>query len=141
MLETRDADAVLAIQSACPNIAQWSRDDYMLVAAGDMAGWVAESLRGMEGFVVARRVVSDIEILNLAVMPETRRKGAGSALLAEAMAWGELCAARHAHLEVRASNAAAVRFYQHHGFEIIGRRPRYYTAPPEDALLLTATIR
>ena len=44
-------------------------------------------------------------------------------------------------LEVRASNIAALRFYEHHSFEIAGRRPRYYTAPVEDALLLTATLK
>jgi len=141
VLETRDVDAVLAIQCACPNIAQWSRDDYVRVAAGEMAGWVADCHGGVEGFVVARRVVSDIEILNLAVLPEARQKGTGSMLLATAMDWGESWNARNAHLEVRASNAAAVRFYEHHGFENTGRRPRYYTAPTEDALLLTATIR
>jgi len=41
---------------------------------------------------------------------------------------------------VRASNAAALRFYERHGFQITGRRPRYYDGPIEDALLLTAEI-
>jgi ribosomal protein S18 acetylase RimI-like enzyme len=41
---------------------------------------------------------------------------------------------------VRASNLSALRFYERHKFEVVGRRLRYYTAPVEDALLLTATL-
>jgi [ribosomal protein S18]-alanine N-acetyltransferase len=133
-------DAIIAIQSACPDIAQWSRDDYARLAAGEMVGWVAEDRSRVEGFLVARRVASDIEILNLAVLAESRRKGVGTLLLREAIAWGGSRQARQAHLEVRASNTPALRFYERHGFRITGRRPRYYPAPVEDALLLTATL-
>lgn len=139
-VENRDIDAILAIQSACPDIAQWTPGDYSRVARREMAGWVAEEERGVIGFLVARRVGGDIEILNLAVRPEARRKGAGASLLREALAWGGTFHARLAHLEVRVSNVAALRFYECHGFVVTGRRPRYYSAPIEDALLLTATL-
>ena len=82
-LESRDVEDILAIQAACPEIAQWTAWDYDRVARGEMAGWVAtENLRvgsevaagasvegGVEvaGFLVARRVSSDLEILNFAV--------------------------------------------------------------------------
>ncbi|HIK25213.1 MAG TPA: hypothetical protein IGP91_05330 [Thermosynechococcus sp. M46_R2017_013] len=39
-------------------------------------------------------------------------------------------------MEVRASNEPAQRLYQHFGFELVGRRPRYYQNPEEDALIL-----
>lgn len=139
-VEARDIDAILAIQSACPDIAQWGLGDYARVVRGEMAGWVAEEEREVAGFLVARRVADDIEILNLAVRPETRRRGFGASLLRAALAWGGSFRARQAHLEVRASNLAALRFYEQHGFVIAGRRPRYYSAPVEDALLLTATL-
>ena len=139
-VEARDVNAILAIQSACPNIAQWSRDDYARIAIGEMAGWVAEEHNSLAGFLVARRVGSDIEILNVAVLSEARRKGVGSLLLREALEWGGLCHARQAHLEVRASNAAAVHFYERHGFVITGRRPRYYSGPLEDAILLSLAL-
>ena len=64
----------------------------------------------------------------------------GAALLAEALKWAQTFQATQAILEVRASNLAALRFYERHKFEVVGRRPRYYTAPVEDALLLTATL-
>lgn len=137
---SRDLDAILAIQSACPGIAQWTPGDYARVVSGEMAGWVAEDGGEIAGFLVARRVADDIEILNLAVRPDARRKGFGASLLREALAWGASLRARRAHLEVRASNLAALRFYERHGFVTAGRRPRYYSGPVEDALLLTAAL-
>jgi ribosomal-protein-alanine N-acetyltransferase len=139
-VETRDIDTILAIQSACPDIAQWTAGDYARVAGGHMAGWVAEEESEVTGFLVARRVVGDIEILNFAVRPEARRRGIGASLLREALAWGGSFRARQAHLEVRASNVAALHFYERHGFVVTGRRPRYYSVPTEDALLLSAPI-
>jgi ribosomal-protein-alanine N-acetyltransferase len=140
-LELRDIEDVLAIQAASPEIAQWSLWDYDRVARGEMAGWVTESESGdITGFIVARRIANDLEVLNFAVRPTARRQGIGAALLGEALGWGSIFSAGQAFLEVRASNLAALRFYEKHKFQVTGRRPRYYTAPIEDALVLSAPI-
>jgi ribosomal-protein-alanine N-acetyltransferase len=138
--ESRDVESVLAIQAACPEIAQWTVWDYDRVAKGEMAGWAAEENGEITGFLVGRRVTSDLEILNFAVRADDRRRGIGAELLREAFDWAQSFQATHAILEVRASNLAALHFYERHRFEVVGRRARYYTAPIEDALLLTATI-
>ena len=57
-----DVDAILAIQAVSPEIAQWTMWDYERVAKGEMAGWVAEESAEIIGFLVARQVVSDVEI-------------------------------------------------------------------------------
>ncbi len=139
-IESRDIDAILAIQQASPEVAQWTGHDYARVVAGDMAGWVAEENAVVAGFLAARRAATDLEILNFAVREDARRSGAGTSLLRAAVAWGKTFQAEKAFLEVRASNATALRFYERQGFQVTGRRPRYYTAPIEDALLLTADI-
>jgi ribosomal-protein-alanine N-acetyltransferase len=139
-IETRDLEPVMAIQSACLEIAQWTTRDYANVVRGTMTGWVAEEKGSVGGFIVARQVAGDLEILNFAVRPERRNRGIGASLLREALAWGATFSAQKAFLEVRASNLAALRFYEHHGFEVTGRRPRYYSAPIEDALVLAAPI-
>ncbi len=140
-LELRDIEDVLAIQAASPEIAQWSLWDYDRVARGEMAGWVTESESGeITGFIVARRIANDLEILNFAVRPTARRQGMGAALLGEALRWAGTFSAGQAFLEVRASNLAALRFYEQHKFQVTGRRPSYYTAPIEDALVLSAQI-
>jgi ribosomal protein S18 acetylase RimI-like enzyme len=170
-LESRDIESVLAIQSACPEIAQWTAGDYERVAQGEMAGWInANSAAGrhsanpdvgrdqrsgegslldlnrlsdvsdVNGFLVARRVASDIEILNFAVHPDERGRGAGTALLNSALDWARSFSAEQAILEVRSANQTALRFYEHHKFQVVGRRRNYYTSPADDALLLTAHI-
>lgn len=140
VLESRDVEAVVAVQSDCAEIAQWTISDYNRVAGGEMIGWVAETTGEIAGFLVARRVGPDVEILNFAVRQSERQKGIGSALLAEALAWAKSFCAQNALLEVRVSNVSALDFYRHHGFAVAGRRPNYYSAPIEDALLLTAPL-
>ena len=86
-LEPRDVEVVLAIQAASPEIARWSRADYERVEAGEMAGWVAERISEegarepvVVGFLVARNIPPEVEILNTAVVPSARHRGVGSAL-------------------------------------------------------------
>ena len=139
-MEERDIDPILAIQAACPEIAQWTAWDYDRVARGEMAGRTAEEDAKVIGFIVARRIVNEIEILNFAVHPAARGRGTGAALLQETIAWGKTFSAVQVILEVRESNAAALRFYEKHKFRVAGRRARYYDSPTEDALLLNAPI-
>ena len=85
------------MQSACPEIAQWTVWDYHRVARGEMAGWVAEEAGRLAGFLVARRVSSDLEILNFAVREAERRRGIGAELLRVGAGMGAVVAhdARH----------------------------------------------
>jgi ribosomal-protein-alanine N-acetyltransferase len=139
-LAPEDLPAVLEIQQACPEAAQWTSGDYQsCFAAG--SGWVAlvaEKQGVVAGFVVGRTLgASEFEILNLAVAREFRRGGVGTQLLrglAERLR--RLGQWERAHAEVRESNRVALSFYTQHGFRVVGRRRGYYSAPLEDALLL-----
>lgn len=148
-LASADADALLALQSACPELAQWSKRDYEELTQHAMVGWVAspqsaspssEARRLISGFLTARRAADELEVLNLCVTPAERCQGIGRALLQTALAWAAEHHARRAFLEVRASNQPAIRFYRSFGFEQTGRRPKYYSAPVEDALQLEAQL-
>lgn len=135
-LELSDVESVLAIQHACPEVAQWPALEYERAAKGAIAGWVAEDENGIAGFLVARALLSESEVLNFGVRPDARRRGIGSKLLEEAIDWSKRGRARRMMLEVRASNVGAQSFYARHGFQIVGRRGRYYSNPTEEALLL-----
>jgi len=141
LIEERDLDSILDVQILCSEIAQWTAWDYSRVARAEMAGWVADEENLVLGFLVARRIAGEIEILNFGVRPTSRRRGVGAALLQEAFAWGKTFGAGKALLEVRESNFAALRFYEKHGFEMVGRRKQYYATPIEDALVLAAPLR
>ena len=103
--------------------------------------FVAESGDRAVGYVMARISGEEGEILNLAVLPKSRRKGIARCLLAEAL--GSIAAAgvTEAYLEVRQSNEEAIGLYQSQGFRPVGLRPDYYRDPQEDALVLRAPLR
>ncbi len=98
---------------------------------------------GDGGLVVARVAADEAEILTLAVSPQARRLGAGTALVQAAAAHAFGLGARALFLEVAAGNAAARALYGRLGFIARGRRQGYYTAErekPEDALILRSRL-
>ncbi len=105
-----------------------------------MAGWVFEDDAMLLGFLVGRRVVENMEILNFAVRTDARRNGIGAVLLRSALNWAQSFSAEQAILEVRSANENALRFYERHKFQVVGRRRNYYNSPPDDALLLTLRL-
>jgi ribosomal protein S18 acetylase RimI-like enzyme len=135
-----DVDAILLIQSRCPEAAQWSRADYASVAGEGVRGWVWQQGPTVLGFLVARAAADELEILNLGVLPEARRQGVGHLLLEIALHWGRASGAARAFLEVRESNEPARLFYEAQGFFVAGRRPVYYAEPPEAALILSLPL-
>ena len=82
-------------------------------------------------------VVDELQIDNLAVAEQWRRRGIGEALLKSALSQASRLGARAATLEVRSANATARAFYVKEGFTPVGLRRRYYADPPDDALLLS----
>lgn len=139
-LELTDIEGVLAVQQACPQVAQWLASDYGGAATGAITGWVFEDEVGLAGFLVARSLLGESEILNVGVRPDARRRGIGSQLLEHVIEWSKRSRAKRIMLEVRASNVAAQTFYVRHGFQVVGRRGRYYSNPTEEALLLDCAL-
>ncbi len=88
------------------------------------------------GFCAFWLVFDEMHINNLALRPQFRAQGIGTALLRHAIATARDLGARRATLEVRASNDAARRLYARLGFYVAGTRRNYYTNPVEDALIL-----
>jgi [ribosomal protein S18]-alanine N-acetyltransferase len=81
-------------------------------------------------------IFDELHINTLAVDRAERRKGLATALLRHVLAEAAAEGAGKATLEVRASNSAALALYARLGFRITAKRPRYYTNPEEDALIL-----
>jgi len=89
------------------------------------------------GFLLARIVLDETEILKLATAREFRRLGVASRLLEAFIATARDRQLRRIHLELRADNSPALALYEKFAFEMTGRRPNYYTAPIDDALCMT----
>ncbi len=139
-LRLGDVPAVSDIALRSPGAARWAPSDYERAASGECDGWVAEKNRRVVGFVIARRLADEMEILNLGVEPAARRRGTATRLLEAALKFGLKRRAKKAFLEVRASNTGAIAFYQRMSFGLEGRRPGYYTDPTEDALVLSRQL-
>ena len=135
LLRAADADAVDRITALSPEAAHWPAESYL-----GLPGWVAESEAGVVGLLVARVAADEMEILNLAVEPAWRRRGAASALLQAAIEHGRRAGAARVFREVRQSTQAARQFYERHGFAVAGRRVRYYRQPEEDALVMSRAV-
>jgi ribosomal-protein-alanine N-acetyltransferase len=81
-------------------------------------------------------VFDEIHINNVAVRPQFRGRGIGTALMHHVLAESRQLGAKRATLEVRASNDPARRLYERLGFYVAATRRNYYTNPVEDALIL-----
>ena len=84
---------------------------------------------------MARRIGSEWELENMAVVPSVRRQGAGTLLLQKLIAQARAEDGKSIFLEVRESNVGALALYRRFGFEQTGIRKSYYSDPPEDAFL------
>lgn len=127
---------MFALAQKSPEAAHWSRASYDELASIPALAWVAEVSGKISGFIVARTMETEAEILNIAVEDSSRRSGLGTALLE--CAYEKLLSAgvNHLFLEVRESNITAQRFYEKNGFAKIGSRRGYYQDPPESAVLM-----
>ena len=132
------------------NLSPWGWDAYHLELQNGSASLMLVARlsapenaahKSIGGFVVARQMADEIHVNNVAVRPEHRRLGIGESLLRAVLSWGRDRVAAQAVLEVRAENIAAQKLYEACGFEVIGRRRRYYKAPVEDALLMAVSLR
>ncbi len=162
-MAAEDLDAVMELDRGSEGAPHWSRAEYLgclgesdnpalhrygLVAElpGNVAGFavlrVLDAVRGV--LLKDRRMIPDAgaeaELESIVVAGGWRRRGIGEALLAEIEGLAKRCGAGWLELEVRASNAAAVRLYERSGLVEIGRRPGYYRHPEEEAVLMRVIL-
>ena len=131
-------DEILAIEEASFTN-PWTRAMYLaeLENAGVSYCYLAKRADGAAvGFCSFWRVLDELHINNIAVLPDFRRHGIATALLTHVLGEGVRLGARRATLEVRRSNEAARALYERFGFTVAGVRQAYYTKPVEDALVL-----
>lgn len=91
----------------------------------------------VRGYAGMHTVLGESYVDNIAVFPEYRGKGIGRALTQALIDQARAADGVFITLEVRASNRTAIALYTALGFEKVGVRPNFYTAPREDATLFT----
>lgn len=112
----------------------WSENSVRGELTNDLALWLV-ALDGdcVVGYVGSQTVLGEADMMNIAVADSHRRRGIARSLVEELIARLD---ATMLTLEVRASNAPAIRLYESLGFRQVGLRKNYYRKPKEDALIL-----
>lgn len=92
------------------------------------------------GYVGLFVVCGEGEIVSVATDKELRGKGLGNYVLKKVIAGEREKGTERLYLEVRESNAAAIRLYEKNGFVKDGIRKNFYRKPTEDAWLMSRKL-
>jgi ribosomal-protein-alanine N-acetyltransferase len=90
------------------------------------------------GFIVARLIQHECEILNIGVTKSMRKNQVASKLMDALIGECNNKSIKHIFLEVRTSNVPAISLYKKFDFNEIGVRPNYYLTKKgyEDAIIM-----
>ncbi len=80
------------------------------------------------------------ELDNIAVSPESRKKGYARILMDDIVATSRALNKKRIWLEVRESNTPAISLYESYGFKTDGVRTNYYRNPTENGLLMSLKL-
>lgn len=131
-----DVSAIAKLEKVCFSD-PWSENSIASELNNPLSYWLVAEMSGMVvGYVGSQAVLDAADMMNLAVSPDYRQMGIGQALvnsLVHNLRQKNIIALL---LEVRVSNLSAISLYEKLGFLQIGRRPKYYHNPREDALIL-----
>ena len=114
--EERDVIATEPPVDTEARAASWTLDGFLVAVAGVE----------VVGFVYVERSRHGFGELSMAVARGWRGRGAGSALLREAIAWARERGLHKLSLSVFPHNAAAIALYRKFGFVEEGRRVKHY---------------
>ena len=139
MIEVMHSDHVAqiaALEKICFSD-PWSERSIASELDNKLAFWlVATEGEQVAGYIGSQTVMDETDMMNVAVHPDFRRQGIAegliNALVEQLQKMGSHCLT----LEVRASNIPAQKLYEKLGFAQVGKRPRYYRNPKEDAYIL-----
>ena len=121
----------------------WTRGNFLDSVRSGYSVWV---LRDRQTTLVAYSVmtlmIDEAHLLNLSVARGCQREGVGWRTLEWMAEVARGYGARTMLLEVRPSNASAVRMYERYGFDKIGVRRGYYPAHNgrEDAVVMRVSL-
>lgn len=134
VLQPGDLADVLGIERVSFEV-PWTDDEFRrCLSQSQTAGLVAEADGRPVGFVIFELAPKQLELLNLAVLPDVRRQGVARALIGHLI---ERLPAQHCermHLVIRETNLAAQLFFRAAGFRAVGLLRDYYDDVAEDGI-------
>jgi len=135
-----DIDQVMAIERVSFS-SPWSAGFFLEeIGVAYSKSLLAEFQDRVIGYLVFWQMPVDVDIHNLAVHPDYRRRGIGRILLSTMIHGARERGFKRVTLEVRKSNSVAQQLYRSLGFELNGVRKGYYSKDREDALLMVLEL-
>jgi ribosomal-protein-alanine N-acetyltransferase len=136
LMDRNDLNEVLKISSLSLK-GSWSLDSFSKELTNPFAKYlIAKTDNKTVGFAGVWTIVDEGHITNIAVHPEFREKGIGSALVKSLIDHSKGWGCSSLTLEVRASNTPAKNLYKKFGFVEEGVRKKYYQDNKEDAIIM-----
>ena len=135
-----DLDEVMAIERASfayPWSSRFFHQEFEVECARSI---LAEMNGTIVGYVLYWLLPETVDIHNLAVSGEYRRRGVGRTLLQKVVVEALGQSSARVTLEVRKSNLAAQKLYESAGFVATGIRKGYYSDDGEDALTMSLDL-
>lgn len=136
-----DLSRVIAMEREIAEAPHWSIGEYEAIIRADascsverclMLAWLDAEI---VGYAVGRLAANEAELESVAVQSSSRRRGVARMLCEAIILWAWGRGAQWIDLEVRSASSGANELYDQLGFVEVGRRPRYYTDPVDDAIL------
>ena len=122
----------------------WSMQSFAeILAMPGVQGWLVTRGEAPLGFMLARFILDEGEILLTGIVPDWRRRGHAMQLMQVLIAEARAAGVARLFLEHAAGNQAAGAFYDRFGFSPIGRRRAYYErrgGGREDAITLRCDL-
>ncbi len=136
-MEICDAEAVAQVEKECFSV-PWSEDALKNEISNEGAVFLcAESNGEIIGYGGMYTVLDEGYVTNIAVKVPYRKKGVACRIVEGLIDGAKEKGLSFVSLEVRESNEAARNLYFKYGFEIKGKRKRFYEKPTEDAIIMT----
>jgi len=135
-----DLDEVMAIECSAYRY-PWSSGFFLQELQVACARSILAELDGkICGYVLFWLLPGSIDVHNLAIAPEFRRRGIARMLMGQVVATASTQSATRVTLEVRQSNEPAKRLYASLGFVQTGLRKGYYSDDGEDAFTMVLEL-
>lgn len=140
-MAARHLSAIAALEQGC-FAHPWSRETLEAQLTNPTARFFAAERDGeVVGYIGANLILDEMYIANIAVEEQHRHRGAAMVLMRALVMAAQRENAALLTLEVRKSNTHAIAWYRRCGFLDMGIRPNFYTAPDEDALIMTKYLK
>ena len=135
-----DIDDVMVIERTSYRF-PWSTGFFLQELQVACARSILVELHGrIVGYVLYWLLPGALDIHNIAVHVDFRRRGIARLLLGHILGHAKAQSVTRVMLEVRKSNLAAQKLYEAFGFSTTGVRKGYYSDDGEDALAMTMEI-